>query len=488
MNASGQGWLRKALRAVGAGVPMTLASDELFCIRPGASIPSLVAYGPMGSEGADEKRKPYRMLDGGIAEIRVTGVLSEHPTLYRMLGCSDQPTLGELRQAVLQAGADADAERVMIYFKTPGGTHAGTPQFAEAVAEVAALKPVHAYAENICCSAGYWPAAQAQRVTAHRAAEVGGIGVFSVLLDASKAAAAEGLKFHVISTGPFKGAGAEPGAGLTPEQLEYFQGRANDAGDMFFGDVAEGRGLTIARVRELGDGRCHIAARAVSLGLIDGVGTYADALEALAAEPASVPSRRAAPPPPDDSENEDDPGELPEEEAIMSDPKKTEPAATAPAASEEDIGLLAKLKALFAVAPAAPAASATPPAIQPAALTAADIDARVEARFQAAEVDRDLQALAGKVPPAVLGNAEIKAALLEAKAKGPDRYKAVHALVAGNDASGLLGGWLATAEQTADAPAGLAVNSRELAALKALGLTAEEVGAVETKYDLRKVN
>lgn len=489
MNASGQSWLRKALRLFGAGVPMSLASDELFCIRPGASIPAMLAYGPMGEGEEKRERKPYRMLDNGIAEIAITGVLSKHPSLWRMFGCSSQPTLGELADACRSAGEDEAVERVMLYASSPGGTLAGTPELSDAVRDLAALKPVHAYADDECCSAGYWPVAQAARITAGRSAAIGSIGVYSVLLDASKAAGAMGLKFHVISSGEFKGAGAEPGAGLSPEHLAYFQERIDAVSALFVDDFAAGRKMDRKKAEKLADGRAHTAGKALTLGLIDGVGTYQEALAALAAVPAGPPaSQEATPPAPEEpDEYEDDPGEVPEEEA-MSDPKKTEPATTL-AASEEDIGLLAKLKALFAGTPATEAAA--PPA-PPAALTAADIDARVtagiEARFQAAEVDRDLRALDGKVPPAVLGNAEIKAALLEAKAKGPERYKAVLALVAGNDASGLLGGWLATAEQTADAPAGLGVNSKELAALNALGLKNEDVASIEAKYDLRKVN
>jgi protease-4 len=457
MNASGQGFLRKALRLFGAGVPMTLASDELFCIRPGASIPAMLAYGPMGGGERDEQKKPYRMLDNGIAEIAITGVLSKHPSLWRMFGCSSQPTLGELAEACRKAGEDSAVERVMLYASSPGGTLAGTPELSDAVRDLAATKPVHAYADDECCSAGYWPVAQAARITAGRSAAIGSIGVYSVLLDASKAAGAMGLKFHVISSGAFKGAGAEPGAGISPEHLAYFQERINDVSALFVDDFAAGRKMDRKKAEKLADGKAHTAAKALALGLIDGVGSYAEALATLAAVPAGPPdAKEATPPAPEEPEDsEDDPGEPPEEEA-MSDPKNP-PAVTPPAAeSAEEASLFARFKA-FMSGPQTATTTATPAtatAAEPAALTAADIDARVsagiEARFQAAEVDRDLQALAGKVPPAVLGNAETKAILLEAKAKSPERYKAALGLVSAQDASGLLGGWLATAEQTGE--------------------------------------
>lgn len=484
MTAQGQSLFRKALRLFSAGVPMQLASDELFAIRPGASIPALMAYGPMGFQ--DEGRKPYRMLDGGIAEIAITGILSRYPSMFRMFGCSSQPTTGELIAAVNRAADDEAAAKIMIYVVSPGGVSGLVPELCDAVAEAAKKKPVHAYTDDACCSAGFWAICKASRISAGRGAELGGIGCFSVLLDARKAAGIAGLQFHIVSSGPYKGAGAEPGAGLTPEQLAYFQGRVRDSAAIFRADVATGRGLDLETAQELADGSCHIAARAVELGLCDAVGTYAEALAVLAETDASAPSTTITPPAP--LEPEDYP-EDPEEEAMSMPEKKPEakapPAAAATPAAKEDAGLLEKIKALLTGKEATAAApSALPSSAN--ALTAEDIDKRIKAevdsRMQAAEVDRDLQALAGKVPPAVLANAETRAILLEAKAKGPERYKAALGLVAGNDASALLGGPIAAAEVTGEGRAGLMCSAKEQALLAQMGVTAEDIARVESKY------
>lgn len=490
MNANGQSFLRKAMRLFSAGVPMQLASDELFAIRPGASIPAMVAYGPMGGPSREEDRKPYRMLDSGIAEIAVVGVLSKHPSLFRLFGCSEQPTLGELTEAVHCAAMDEAVAGIMLYIDSPGGTYAGTPELAAAVADARQKKPVHAYAQDSCCSGGYWPASQADRLTANRAADLGGIGVFSVLLDASKAAGMMGLKFHVVSSGPFKGAGAEPGAGLSAEHLAYFEGRITDSAALFIADFAAGRGLDIETAQELADGRCHIASRAVELKLCDGVGTYAEAVAALA-EAIATPAqpRPVHPPAPAEPEPEDDvPPESPEEEA-MSKEVKPDAAAAAATGGEGDIGLLEKIKALFTSPAPAAAKDGAAAALPASPLTAEDLDRRIKAevdsRVQAQEVDRDLRALEGKVPPAVLNKAENREMLLEAKAKSPERYRAALELLAGNDASALLGGPIASAEQTGEAPAGLGISAKERAALNALGMTDAEIAAINTKFDLR---
>jgi signal peptide peptidase SppA len=482
--------LDKLLRFFGGGPAYALATEDLWCIKPGVSPAMLANAGDrraeyMGESG-DGEHKHYRMLDGGIAEVAITGVLTKEVSFMRLLGWSCKPTLGELACAVLAAAEDENARGLMLFIDTPGGQ---IPiELVDAVREAVAVKPVHAYVSGCGCSAGYWPAAQAHRLTANRGADLGGIGVFSILRDASKAAGLMGLKFHLVASGPYKGAGVEPGVGITPVQLEYFQERNDDSAALFIADVATGRGMSLAAAEALADGRCWIASRAVANGLCDGVETYQEALAALAAaiESGAMPERALVPPPTE--EPADEPPAEPEEEAMAKE-TPAKPAAESAGPSEEKAatGLLAKIIELVSPAKEAPAQAAAP-----AGITAEEVDARiaaaVQAQLQAAEVDRDLAALEGKVPPAVLKNAETRGLLLDAKAKGAQRYKAALGLVAQQDASSLLGGLIASDEQTEDAPAGLGVNAREQAALRALGMEPEAIRAIEAKYELRKVN
>lgn len=480
-------------RAGGPVIDLQLASDDIWCIRPGVT-PASLAYGGDGRaehmHGGEESGEPrhYRMLEGGIAEVSITGLMSKEVSWLRLFGLSCKPSIGELAAAVRQAGADSNAAGVMLYLDTPGGSI--PVDLVDAVREVALLKPVHAYAAGLCCSAGYWPASQAARLTANRAAELGSIGTFAVLLDASKAAGMMGLRFHIVASGPYKGAAAEPGAGITPEQLEYFRERIGDQAALFVADIAAGRRLAPAAAEKLADGRAWIAARAVELGLCDGVETYQEALAALSAaiETGAQPRPVAVPAAPSDEPEfraTTTPPAAPEEDPMAQ--TTTAPPAAETAGTEER-GLLDKIKALLGGTPAA--AAPTPPAQAAApALTAEDIDKRVaaavETRLQEREVDGDLAALAGTVPPAVLASAETRAILIEAKAKGPARYAAALGLVKAADASALLGGPVATDQQAGEGVTGLGMSAAEIAACQAAGATVEDLKRITTKYNLR---
>jgi hypothetical protein len=167
------------------------------------------------------------------------------------------------------------------------------------------------------------------------------------------------------------------------------------------------------------------------------------------------------------------------EEITMSEKKET-PAEQ----GAEELGFLRKLMSAFRSEPALGPGPA-PVAASPG-LTGEQIDARIEAsvtaRMQTQEVDRDLAALAATVPPAVLQNAETRGLLLAAKQTSGARYKAALDLVAGRDASSLLSGPIAGAEQAGAGRTGLSVNAVDLAWLEQHGVKAEQLAKLEAKY------
>ena len=136
------------------------------------------------------------------------------------------------------------------------------------------------FIEDLGASAAYKAASQAGRLSANEPAFIGSIGVYQVVEDTSEMAEKMGVKVHVISTGEFKGAGV-PGAPVTDAVLQDVQNEVDALNELFMKAVAKGRHMDIRTVRKLADGRVHIAAKAQSLGLIDAVESFDDALAGL---------------------------------------------------------------------------------------------------------------------------------------------------------------------------------------------------------------
>jgi protease-4 len=221
---------------------------------------------------------PFSRSDttGDVAMISLTGKL-----MKQQASMGGGTSTVQARRDIRAAASDPDIGAILLRIDSPGGTAAGTKELADEIAAAKAKKPVWAYVEDMAASAAYWAASQASRIIANETALIGSIGTYGVVQDTSGMAAMEGVKVHVIRAGAFKGAGT-PGTEITAEHLTEMQRTVDGLNEYFLAGVTAGRSmLTAARVRELADGRAYLAAEAKTLGLIDAIGSFDQALSEL---------------------------------------------------------------------------------------------------------------------------------------------------------------------------------------------------------------
>lgn len=238
---------------------------------------------------AADTRQPVkpRQMGGGVAVLDVSGPLSKY-------GSSVAPTSYlELRRGLRQAVESDRVSGILLAIESPGGASMGCADLADAIAEAATVKPIHAYIEDLGASAAYLLASQATHISANRSALAGSIGTYTCVKDFSRADEARGITTHVIKAGKHKGIGT-PGARVTDDDLAELQ-RVTDSVNSFFVEaVSTGRGLSGQRLQAVTDGRIHSAAEAKRLGLIDSLGTFEQAVERLAGD-AAKPSKTRQP-------------------------------------------------------------------------------------------------------------------------------------------------------------------------------------------------
>jgi ClpP class serine protease len=109
---------------------------------------------------------------------------------------------------------------------------------------------------------------------------VGSIGTYGAIFDYSGAAAMEGVKAYVVRAGKYKGMGT-PGTEITQDHLAELQRNVDALNARFLSGVSTGRRMNSDRVAELADGRVHIGAEALALGLVDAVGSFDAAMQRL---------------------------------------------------------------------------------------------------------------------------------------------------------------------------------------------------------------
>ena len=185
---------------------------------------------------------PLLTIEDGIGVIAIEGAILRKPDLFArvFLGATSSEEIGE---ALREAAGRHDIRAVFLNIDSPGGTVAGTPELAAAVASLNERKPVYAFSSGLMCSAAYWVASQARAIYATPSAQVGSIGVVQAVIDSSAAIDKAGIKVEVFSVGKYKAMGA-PGTVLTDDQRELIQSNLAEIAAEFH-DAVLSRGRAI---------------------------------------------------------------------------------------------------------------------------------------------------------------------------------------------------------------------------------------------------
>ncbi len=170
-----------------------------------------------------------------------------------------------------RAGQGQDVAAVVVAVDSPGGSVAGGESLHDALARVAAVKPVVTVMGGTAASAGYMISLPAARIFAGQSTLTGSIGVILETGNAAGLLDKLGLSAEAIISGPLKD---QPSFthGLSPAGRTYLQALVGDLFGQFVTMVAQGRHMDEAKVRELADGRAYSGRQALALGLVDEIG------------------------------------------------------------------------------------------------------------------------------------------------------------------------------------------------------------------------
>ncbi|GCE82966.1 signal peptide peptidase SppA [Komagataeibacter diospyri] len=179
-------------------------------------------------------------------------------------------------EALQKAADDASVRGLVLEVSSPGGAVTGGEVLHDAVAAFARRKPVVVSMGAVAASAGYMVSVPAARIFANRSTLTGSIGVILESPDVSGLLDRVGVHVDQLVSGPMKGQPSmvQP---LSPEGREMLQGVIADLYGFFVNVVAQDRHMPVDRVKQLADGRPYTGQQAVALGLVDQIGSMADA-------------------------------------------------------------------------------------------------------------------------------------------------------------------------------------------------------------------
>ncbi len=212
-----------------------------------------------------------------IARIEVTGVIG-----------------AATRKRVLEALKDIEARRfpaLLLRIDSPGGTVGDSQEIYTALRRLGEKIKVVASFGNISASGGVYIGMGAHHIMANPGTITGSIGVILRGNNLERLLERVGVSFKVIKSGPYKDILAfdreltDPEKGILQELIDVSYSQ-------FVKTVAEARSLSEAAVRNFADGRIFTGEQALTLGVVDRLGSEAEA-QRWAAELAGLNPDRA---------------------------------------------------------------------------------------------------------------------------------------------------------------------------------------------------
>jgi signal peptide peptidase SppA len=170
---------------------------------------------------------------------------------------------------------------VALIINSPGGSPTQSALVAERIRELAAEKevPVLAFCEDTVASGGYWIACAADEIYAHSTSIVGSIGVVSAGFGLEGLIDKLGVerRVHTAGTNKVRLDAFQP---EKAEDVEWLGEIHTQLHDLFIGWVKERRPAVVDKLKatpELADtlfsGEIYTGAKAAEVGLVDGVGS-----------------------------------------------------------------------------------------------------------------------------------------------------------------------------------------------------------------------
>ena len=236
--------------------------------------------------------RPEHWAPPEIAVVYIEGDIVDGPSRSLPIGI---PFLGQdmagsdtIIAAISAARASPRVKAIIVRIDSPGGSALASDLIAREIKKTRGVKPIICSMGDLAASGGYYVAAYCDRIIASPTTITGSIGIFTGKFDVSGLLDKLGVTTETFTRGPH----ADMESYFRPytdderktihDKLEYLYGR-------FTGAVAEGRKLDVKKVDEIGRGRVWSGAQALSIGLVDQLGGFSDALDLAKARGGLAP-------------------------------------------------------------------------------------------------------------------------------------------------------------------------------------------------------
>ncbi len=229
--------------------------------------------------GVSETGNNIDYSDDYIAVINVEGTIADSAgSILETETYNHQFTMDAIDDII----ADKENKGLIIQVNSPGGSvYTSDELYLKILKYKETGRPVYSAMGSMAASGGYYISAPSDKIIANRNCWTGSIGVkIGTIYDTTELLKKVGIEAETITSGDNKNMGSSYEE-ITEEQKEIYQGLVDEAYEQFVEIVASGRNMSTKRVKSLADGRIYTAKQALENGLVDDIGDYDYAIDAM---------------------------------------------------------------------------------------------------------------------------------------------------------------------------------------------------------------
>lgn len=213
-----------------------------------------------------------------VAVIQIHGEIGEASSGI-LSSSSNTASPSKIAELLDEALADERVVAIVLDVRSPGGGAAVVQGLVRSVEAASAQKPTVTMISEYGFSGALWISASSNWTIIAPLALTGSLGVISEFYEASGFMEKYGFGHQVVKSGEYKDVGSI-GRNLTEEELEWFQNLSDTVYHEIVSDIAGKRGMNVSELEPLAQGQLFLGVQAKSLGLVDEVGYFADAVRA----------------------------------------------------------------------------------------------------------------------------------------------------------------------------------------------------------------
>jgi protease-4 len=252
---------------VGFGAALGGAGNSAAMTTQNATMPTVVS-GPLTGPAVAIIDVSGQIVYGTAAEFSLTG------------GGASVAASGNIARLINMAARDSQVKAIVLRVNSPGGSVIGSDEIYHALKESG--KPVVAVMGELAASGGYYVSMAAEHIVAHPDTLTGSIGVISEFTNIQGLYDKLGIKTTVVKSGENKDFG-NPSSPFTEQDQKLWQAVIDETYESFVNIIAGNRGMTVAEVKQLADGRVYTGRQALAVKLVDQLGYQQDAIDEAAA-------------------------------------------------------------------------------------------------------------------------------------------------------------------------------------------------------------